>query len=218
VKLDYRFRDPALLELALTHRSFGRPNNERLEFLGDALLDMVVAEMLYTAHPHASEGEMTRLRSELVNGRQLAKLARAMQLGDALRMGSGELKSGGYRRDSILSDAFEAIIAAVYLDAGFEACQTFVRQQFDALIRAMPRSHKDAKTRLQEWLQAHGRPLPDYQLLGSHGEEHARTFDVACATGQPHAVRVQAQGSSRRAAEQIAAEKVLAQLQNGKHA
>ena len=121
-KLDYRFRDPALAQLALTHRSAGRPNNERMEFLGDALLGVVVAELLYEAHPNASEGEMSRLRAQLVNGQALAVIARELELGDELKLGSGELKSGGFRRESILADAFEALVAAVYLDAGFEAC------------------------------------------------------------------------------------------------
>ncbi|KGI77461.1 ribonuclease III [Oleiagrimonas soli] len=215
MKFDHVFRDPALYELALTHRSIGRPNNERLEFLGDALLDLVVAEMLFEAHPNASEGELTRLRSELVNGKRLAGLARKLELGDKLRLGPGELKSGGYRRDSILADAFEALIAAVYLDAGFDACRHVVKRQFEALVQDMPRSHKDAKTRLQEWLQARGLSLPSYALLAAHGEDHARTFEVACSLDEPQATRFEAQGRSRRAAEQSAAEQALAWLERG---
>ena len=214
MKLEHRFRDPALLQLALTHRSFGRPNNERMEFLGDAMLGMVVAEMLYEIHPHASEGELTRLRSQLVNGQHLAALARRLELGDRLRLGPGELKSGGFRRDSILADAFEAVIAAVYLDAGFEACRSVVRALFGELVRNTPRSRKDSKTRLQEWLQARGMDLPDYELLATHGEDHAQVFEVACVIAQPEPLRFEARGRSRRRAEQGAAEQALAHLED----
>lgn len=212
MKLDYRFRDPALTELALTHRSVGRPNNERLEFLGDALLGAVVAEMLYEAHPRASEGELSRLRAQLVNGQALAVLARELELGERLKLGPGELKSGGYRRDSILADAFEALIAAVYLDGGFQSCRAIVRSLFTQRVADLPRSSKDAKTRLQEWLQARGLPLPLYELIGSQGDDHAKIFDVACSIAEPSPLRVHASGPSRRAAEQEAAEMVLAYL------
>jgi ribonuclease-3 len=212
VKLDYRFRDPALAELALTHRSVGRPNNERLEFLGDALLGAIVAEMLYEAHPRASEGELSRLRAQLVNGQALAVLARELELGERLKLGPGELKSGGYRRDSILADAFEALIAAVYLDGGFQSCRDIVRSLFTQRVAELPRSSKDAKTRLQEWLQARGLPLPLYELVGSQGDDHAKIFDVACSIAEPSSLRVHASGPSRRAAEQEAAEMVLVHL------
>jgi ribonuclease III len=210
--LAYRFRDPSFAELALTHRSVGRPNNERLEFLGDALLGAVVAEMLFEAHPHASEGELSRLRAQLVNGQALAVIARELELGDRLKLGPGELKSGGFRRDSILADAFEAMIAAVYLDGGFEACRDAVRQLFGERIAALPRSSKDAKTRLQEHLQAGGWPLPRYELIASHGDDHAKSFDVRCLIAEPLPLDAEASGSSRRAAEQDAAECVLARL------
>ncbi|AIF48351.1 ribonuclease III [Dyella japonica] len=212
-KLAYRFSDPSLAQLALTHRSAGRPNNERMEFLGDALLGVVVAELLYEAHPNASEGEMSRLRAQLVNGQALAVLARELELGDELKLGSGELKSGGFRRDSILADAFEALVAAVYLDAGFDACRAVVRSLFEPLVAAIPRSSKDAKTRLQELLQARGWPLPQYDLIDSHGEDHAKTFDVSCEINEPAQVRAEGRGTSRRAAEQDAAETVLRRLQ-----
>ncbi|QNK01577.1 ribonuclease III [Dyella telluris] len=212
-KLAYRFRDPSLGQLALTHRSAGRPNNERMEFLGDALLGVVVAELLYEAHPNASEGELSRLRAQLVNGQALAVLARELELGDELKLGSGELKSGGFRRDSILADAFEALVAAVYLDAGFEACRTVVRELFEPLVAAIPRSSKDAKTRLQELLQGRGWPLPQYDLIDSHGEDHAKTFDVSCEINEPAPIRAEGRGASRRAAEQDAAETVLRRLQ-----
>jgi ribonuclease-3 len=212
LKLKYRFRDPALAELALTHRSIGKPNNERLEFLGDALLGAVIAELLYEVHPKSNEGELSRLRAQLVNGQELAMVAREMALGDDLKLGPGELKSGGFRRDSILADAFEALVAAVYLDGGFDACRTTVRELFGERIAALRRSSKDAKTRLQEYLQAGGWPLPNYQLTDSHGEDHAKTFDVSCAITEPLPLTTTASGISRRAAEQDAAEIVLNQL------
>ncbi|MCP1374996.1 ribonuclease III [Dyella lutea] len=210
--LDYRFRDPSLVDLALTHRSVGRPNNERLEFLGDAFLGAIVAEMLYEAHPNASEGELSRLRAQLVNGQALAVIARELELGDRLRLGPGELKSGGFRRESILADAFEALIAAVYLDGGFDACRAVVQRLFSDRVAALPRSSKDAKTRLQEHLQALGLPLPRYELLASHGDDHAKQFDVLCLVSEPLVVEAAATGSSRRAAEQEAAESVLSRL------
>jgi ribonuclease-3 len=212
LKLPYRFRDPALAQLALTHRSIGKPNNERLEFLGDALLGAVIAEMLYEVHPKASEGELSRLRAQLVNGQELAVVARELELGDELKLGAGELKSGGFRRDSILADAFEALVAAVYLDSGFDTCRHVVRELFGERIAVLRRSSKDAKTRLQEWLQAGSWPLPQYELTASHGEDHAKTFDVSCTISEPLPVSVEARGGSRRAAEQDAAEIVLNQL------
>jgi ribonuclease III len=139
VELTYSFRDSSLATLALTHRSAGKPNNERMEFLGDALLGAIVAEMLYETHPKASEGEMSRLRAQLVNGQALAEMARELELGDRLKLGSGELKSGGFRRDSILADAFEALVAAVYLDGGFEACRNTVRGLFADRVTALPK-------------------------------------------------------------------------------
>lgn len=212
MKLNYRFRDPSLAELALTHRSMGKPNNERMEFLGDALLGVVIAELLFEVHPKSNEGELSRLRAQLVNGQELAAVARELELGDKLRLGPGELKSGGYRRDSILADAFEALVAAVYLDGGFDACRTTVRELFGERIAALRRSSKDAKTRLQEYLQAGGWPLPTYELTDSHGEDHAKTFDVSCMIIEPLPLTIAASGASRRTAEQDAAEIVLDQL------
>ena len=209
MKLNHRFGDPALAQLALTHRSFGKPNNERLEFLGDALLGMIIAELLYEVHPKSNEGELSRLRAQLVNGQELAVIGCELELGDELKLGPGELKSGGFRRDSILADAFEALVAAVYLDAGFDACRACVRELFGERIAALRRSSKDAKTRLQEWLQAKGLPLPQYELTASHGEDHAKTFDVSCAISEPLAFVAEAHGGNRRAAEQDAAETVL---------
>lgn len=212
MKLAYRFNDPALVQLALTHRSVGRPNNERLEFLGDALLGAIIAELLYEVHPKSNEGELSRLRAQLVNGQALAVVARELELGDELRLGPGELKTGGFRRDSILADAFEAVVAAVYVDGGFDACRQTVRELFGERIAALRRSSKDAKTRLQEHLQSGGWPLPHYELIASHGEDHAKTFDVSCSISEPLPVTATASGGSRRMAEQDAAESVLTQL------
>jgi ribonuclease-3 len=209
VKAGYSFRDPELLRLALTHRSAGRPNNERLEFLGDALVNLAVAELLYDTRPRADEGELTRLRAQLVSGPALAERARALGLGNDLRLGPGELKSGGFRRDSILADAFEALVAAVYLDGGFEACREWLRATFREAVESIESAVKDAKTRLQEWLQAQGYPLPQYELLAARGEEHARIFEVVCVLAEPEPARFEGSGSSRRAAEQVAAESAL---------
>ncbi|MDR3386440.1 MAG: ribonuclease III [Rudaea sp.] len=212
--LAYVFRDPALRERALSHRSVGAHNNERLEFFGDALVNMFVAEMLYERFPKADEGELTRLRSRLVSEPALAGLSRELELGDQLRLGSGELKSGGFRRDSILADAFEALIAAVYLDGGWQACRASVRDLFDQRIgNAALNDDKDAKTRLQELLQARGMALPVYELVASSGADHARIFDVDCVIAELD-VRAQGRGSSRRAAEQAAATVALAQAQS----
>lgn len=208
----HKFADPALAQLALTHRSVGKPNNERLEFLGDALLGVCVAELLYEAHPKASEGELSRLRAQLVNGQALAVIAKDLEIGDDLRLGQGELKSGGFRRESILADAFEAMLAAIYLDAGYDACRDVVRSLFSEQIAALRRSSKDAKTRLQEWLQGRGQPIPTYTLVDTHGEDHAKSFDVTCAIESPIIFSVEGRGGSRRAAEQEAAEAVLARL------
>lgn len=214
MNLNYRFLDPDLASLALTHRSAGRPNNERLEFLGDALLGALVGEMLFLAHPKANEGELSRLRAQLVSGTALAALARELALGDALQLGPGELKSGGFRRDSILADALEALVAAVYLDGGFEACRHTVHQLFATRVTALRRSSKDAKTRLQEWLQAAGLSLPRYELTATHGDPHDRTFDVCCTIDEPVAISIQSSAGSRRAAEQEAAHSILLQLQS----
>lgn len=208
------FADPSLLQQALTHRSAGRPNNERLEFLGDALVDLIVAEALFVRWPKADEGALTRARAELVRESSLAELARQMRLGDHLALGPGELKSGGQRRDSILADALEAVVAAIYLDAGFDVCRETILPWFQAGIEALPTGKvgKDAKTRLQEWLQARQQPLPEYRLLDATGSEHDRTFHIRCALIEPprHA---DGSGASRRAAEQCAAAELLRVLE-----
>lgn len=209
------FADPALLAQALTHRSAGSPHNERLEFLGDALVNQFIAEALYRHWPRADEGALTRARAELVRESALAGIARTLDLGAHLVLGPGEMKTGGHRRDSILADALEALIAAVYLDAGFDACRAVVLPWFAPLIAALPPANKvgkDAKTRLQEWLQARQHPLPVYALLHEGGEDHARIFRVSCTLSVP-ALRTEGEGSSRRAAEQQAAEAALKDIE-----
>lgn len=199
-----------MLDQALTHRSAGRRNNERLEFLGDALVNLIIAEFVYEQYPRASEGEMTRLRASLVNGSALAEVARAEELGELLVLGPGELKSGGFRRESILADTFEALIAAIYLDAGWDVCRTTVRRLFATrIIAAEGKVAKDSKTSLQELLQARGHPLPIYELISSVGEDHAKVFEVSC-TIAGLGLRAVGSGSSRRAAEQASADAILA--------
>jgi ribonuclease-3 len=210
----YDFVDPGLLAQALTHRSAAPLHNERLEFLGDSLVNLFVAEALYKRWPRADEGTLTRARAELVRESALASIARTLDLGAHLVLGPGEMKSGGHRRDSILADAVEAIVGAIHLDAGFEACRAAVLPWFEAAIDALPPPNKigkDAKTRLQEWLQGRGKPLPVYRLVSESGDEHAKIFRVACAVAEP-AVECEGEGTSRRAAEQLAAEAVLQQI------
>jgi ribonuclease-3 len=211
------FRDPALLAQALTHRSAGAPHNERLEFLGDALVGLIVAEALYLRWPKADEGAMTRARAELVRESSLARIARDLDLGARITLGPGEMKSGGHRRDSILSDALEAVVGAIYLDVGFEACRAAVMPWFEPHVAALPAGGigKDPKTRLQEWLQARQRPLPAYELISEGGEEHARIFHVRCVLAEP-ALEAEGSGGSRRAAEQDAATAALTQLESTK--
>ncbi|MBN8884678.1 MAG: ribonuclease III [Rudaea sp.] len=214
IRLAYHFADAELRERALTHRSVGAGNNERLEFFGDALVNLIVAELLFDEFPKAAEGELTRLRARLVSEPALAAIARELELGDALHLGPGELKSGGFRRDSILADAFEALVAAVYLDGGWSACREVVRKLVaPRLAEAAAMDDKDAKTRLQEWLQSRGEPLPSYELVATTGADHARIFDVECRI-ESRDLRAEGRGSSRRAAEQAAATAVLALLQS----
>lgn len=217
-RLDYRFADLRLLELALTHRSLsGRHNNERLEFLGDAFLGYVVAAELFDRHGDAKENQLTLLRASLVRGKTLADLARALGLGEFLRLGSGELKSGGFRRDSILADAVEAIIGAVLLDGGPEASRALIlRLLGDRLERARPGEvSKDPKTRLQELLQGRGEALPEYEVVQVVGSDHAQTFTVACRV-PVLGDGVSGKGRTRRAAEQQAASEALDRLAGDK--
>ncbi len=215
--LGYSFRQPALLREALTHRSATGMHNERLEFLGDALLNLVIAEVLFQTHPKASEGDLSRLRALLVRGEQLAELARQLRLGDYLQLGSGELKSGGFRRASILADALEALVAAVYLDSDFETCKAFVLRLYEMPLANLPRgdSLKDPKTRLQEYVQGQQRSLPSYQVVDITGEPHNQTFTIQCEiVSDSEVIRTHAQGQSRRQAEQEAARLMLTQLCN----
>lgn len=211
--LDHRFADLALLEQALTHRSFGQPNNERLEFLGDGILDFVIAAALFHRFPNLPEGDLSRLRANLVRQESLHRLALELGIGEVLRLGEGELRSGGAQRPSILADALEALFGAIYLDAGFVAAQGVIEKLYAPLIDELKPGHfqKDAKTRLQEWLQGRKKPLPRYQLMETTGAAHEQRFEVACHIDSP-ALRTIGHGSSRRIAEQVAAEQALKEL------
>lgn len=212
-RLGYVPRDRSLFVVALTHRSAEGPNNERLEFLGDSVLNLLLSERLYREFPTASEGDLSRLRARLVSEAPLAGVAMEMQLGELLALGSGELKTGGFRRQSILADAFEALCGALYLDGGLDAVRTQIGPWFEPRIAALPEPStlKDAKTRLQEHLQADGRPLPVYTVKRISGEPHAQIFLVTCAV--PHvSVETEGEGPSRRRAEQIAAQAALRAL------
>ena len=211
--LDYRFSDTQLFEQSLTHRSSPGASNERLEFLGDAVLDFVVSEFVYLAMPDADEGDLSRLRASLVKDTSLAELAAGLGLGQHLILGSGERKSGGHRRESILADALEALFGAVFLDAGFEASKQIIEKAFgDRLLNLPdPRDLRDPKTRLQEWLQARQMGLPDYSLLNVSGEAHRQKFEIRCAVAGEVA-ETTGTGASRRNAEQQSAERMLSVL------
>jgi len=213
----YAFRDPALREQALSHRSTGAHNNERLEFLGDALVGLFAAELLYARFPRADEGDLTRWRARMVNEGALAQIARDLDLGDQLHLGPGELKTGGFRRDSILADAFEALVGACYLDGGFEACRGVVHAIFAPRVDAATSTQeKDPKTQLQELLQGRGLALPAYELSGSSGADHAKVFDVTC-TVDAFDLHCVGRGGSRRAAEQAAAAAALERIAQARH-
>ena len=209
-KLGYDLRDTALLESALTHRSAGGSHNERLEFLGDAVLNCVVAKLVFDEFGSADEGDLSRFRASLVSGESLAVIAAEIDLGSQLRLGSGELKSGGFRRKSILADALEALFGAVYLDGGFEAAAGVVERLFVPRLDRLPSAAelKDPKTRLQEALQARGLPLPVYSVESITGEAHNQLFQVRCSVGSL-GLKVSASGPSRRRAEQAAAQLLL---------
>jgi ribonuclease-3 len=211
--LGYRFRDPQLLEQALTHRSYGAPHNERLEFLGDGVLNCIIAAELYARFGGAQEGELSRRRASLVREQRLHELASALAVGDELRLGEGELKSGGFRRPSILADAFEALIGAVFLDGGFEAARAVVARLYQPLLATVDPSgtDKDPKTRLQEWLQSRKYALPQYSVVATHGAAHEQRFEVECLV-QELALRTVGTGASRRLAEQDAARAAFERL------
>lgn len=212
-QLGHSFSDPLLLRTALTHRSFGVPNNERLEFLGDGILDCAIAAALFHRFPDLPEGDLSRLRANLVNQDALHQLAVGLNISDALRLGEGEQKSGGALRPSILADALEALFGAIYLDAGFLAAQSVIDKLYAPLLARLKPGEfqKDAKTRLQEWLQGRKKPLPRYQLLEATGAAHEQRFEVACEIESP-SLRTVGHGSSRRIAEQVAADKALKEL------
>lgn len=213
--LAYQFSNPDLAQLALTHRSANAEHNERLEFLGDSLLGFIVAETLFTMNPQASEGELSRMRSALVNKNALAAAARSLGIGDHLLLGSGETNSGGSDRDSILADTVEALIAAIYLDGGMDACAAFVKKISEsklALKEAAATEQKDAKTRLQEFLQARGKKLPQYEVVEITGAAHEQVFHVSCVLESLDAAAT-GTGSSKREAEQQAAMKIMDALE-----
>jgi len=213
-RIGHRFKSSALLEQALTHRSFGSSHNERLEFLGDGVLDCVVAEELYARFPELPEGALSRLRANLVRQASLAGVARAIGLSGFMKLGEGELASGGAERPSILADGLEAVYGAVFLDGGYDAARaTILRTLGDALGRldaAAPA--KDAKTRLQELLQGRRNKLPEYRVVATKGAAHKQTFEVECMVAELD-LRATGSGSSRREAEQKAAEGLLRQLE-----
>ena len=212
-RLGHTFQNQELMLLALTHRSFAGRNNERLEFLGDAILNFVAGEALFERFPQAREGQLSRLRARLVKGETLAVLARGFELGEYLRLGSGELKSGGFRRESILADALEALIGDIYLDAGMDVARArvldWLTNELDGLT--LVDTNKDPKTRLQEFLQSRAVELPRYEVVDIQGEPHCRTFFVQCEIALL-TDKTQGQGASRRIAEQVAAAAALVAL------
>lgn len=210
--IGYTFVDSNLCVQALTHRSYGAHHNERLEFLGDAILDLLVAETLYLAHPSATEGQLSAMRAGVVCGEQLAQVGNTLRLGEAMLLGAGEVQTGGRQRVSIIADAVEALVAAVYLDGGMESCRYVVQRLFASVI-AMQQPHvgKDAKTTLQEYLQARQSSLPQYELVKRSGDDHNARFLMACVV-PGLGLRAEAEASSRKKAEQLAAGLVLQKL------
>ena len=213
--LGHQFSDRALLLTALTHRSHSSPHNERLEFLGDSILNGVIARQLYDRFPELPEGDLTRLRANLVRQDSLHQLALKLSLGSHLRLGEGELKSGGAQRPSILADAVEALFGATWLDGGYDAASAMIVRLYGEMLTAIVpgKPIKDAKTRLQEYLQGRRLPVPKYTLTGTDGEAHAQHFRMACEIDALK-IRTEGSGGSRRAAEQMAAQSALERLLN----
>lgn len=213
-KLEYTFSDLSLLDEALTHRSYSAKNNERLEFLGDGILNFVIAHELFKSYPDVQEGDLSRLRANLVNKDSLAEIAGHLELGEVIKLGSGELKSGGFRRPSILADAVESILGAVYCDGGFEPCrELIIRLYANRLAQSMDlQSLKDPKTQLQELLQSRRFSLPDYQVTHITGQAHAQVFHVRCSIKKMN-IEVNGEGKSRRKAEQVAADRAIVQVE-----
>ncbi len=212
-KLSYQFSDPGLVKQALTHRSANKINNERLEFLGDSLLGFIIADALCEIHPQASEGDLSRMRANIVNKPALAEIARELDLGSFVRLGTGEIKTGGQQRDSILADAVEALIAAIYLDGGIDVCRELVRKWNRSRLRSddVDQKQKDCKTRLQELMQAKGVALPQYDIVEISGAAHQQQFHVSCRIAGMDEPQ-KGSGSSKRDAEQQAAKNILAVL------
>jgi len=212
-RLSHQFKDPELLATALTHRSANKQHYERMEFLGDAILNLIITDDLYHRFPNATEGKLSRLRASMVKGETLAQLAKHIELGDFLHLGSGELKSGGFRRDSILADVFESIIGAIYLDAGYVPAKQFVLATFKERLEKIDINVdlKDPKTRLQELLQAKGCDLPVYEILSTTGQAHNQMFKVSCQVALSDSP-AEGSGNSRRKAEQEAAKQMLEKL------
>jgi len=215
-RLGLSFSNRALLEQALTHRSAGKSNNERLEFVGDAVLGMVIADRLYHQFPDANEGQMSRLRSALVKREALALIARTLKLGDFLTLGEGEQRSGGHTRDSILADATEAVLGACFYDQGYEVVRDLILRLHKKNLAGLTleQDQKDPKTRLQEWLQARHHPLPVYAVARVDGEQHKQSFHIICSIREL-GLSVESVGSSRRKAEQQAASMLLEKLHDG---
>jgi len=211
--IGYSFKDKLLFDLALTHRSYKGANNERLEYLGDAILSFVIAEYLFKRFPDAKEGQMSRLRSSLVKGVTLAEIGKHFKLGDFLKLGGGELKSGGFRRESIIADAVEAIMGAIFLDSGHDTCRDVILAWYESRLSVLTleNTEKDAKTKLQEYLQSRKEQLPKYEVESVVGEAHDQTFSVSCSV-ESLKLRTQAGGSNRRVAEQKAAQKALIEI------
>lgn len=214
-RLGYQFTNAALLKTALTHRSFSADHNERLEFLGDSILNFTIAEALYTQFPEAREGQLSRLRAEMVKGETLAEIAREFALGNHLYLGEGELRSGGRERASILADAVEAIIGGIYFDAGMEAVKPLILTWFATRLKALnlaKHQNKDAKSILQEWLQGRKKALPEYEVIKVEGELHEQLYTVSCTV---KSLKVQTQGvaSNRKTAEKLAAADMIKLLE-----
>jgi ribonuclease III len=211
ISLGHQFTQSTLLAEALTHRSFGQPNNERLEFLGDSILNCVIANLLYEQYAKLDEGDLSRLRSNLVKQQTLYEIAQNLSLGSVMKMGDGEQKSGGQRRPSMLADCVEALFGAVFLDAGFVVAQAVIRRQYEPIIKGMNPNTlgKDAKTLLQEFLQGKKIPLPVYAVVATYGAAHNQVFEVECSIPKL-GVKVLGSGGSRRSAEQAAAKLALA--------
>ncbi len=212
--LGYDYKNVALLKHALTHRSMGAHNNERLEFLGDSLVNFLIADVLYHQFSGISEGDLSRIRAHLVKGETLAVIGKELNLPDFLMLGPGELKSGGFRRESIIADAVEAIIASVYEDGGMEACRTLVNHLFSSRLKSLDPSKvgKDPKTRLQEYLQSRQAPLPAYTVISVNGPAHAQEFMVSCFVESINQ-KFEAVATNRRKAEQLSAEQALSVLE-----